>query len=240
LSSPIGAEGLAVKDNWNWSRSNLSFGLPNYHTGVRISHTLADNWTAALHVYNGWNSVVDNNAYPSVAVSANYNSEHAKGQVLYMGGIERPTGVPEGTAWRSTVDAYATVDVTDEISVLAHVDGGWEPNAFGTSGWLAGALYGKLALTHELYVALRGDYFREWVAKTATPIFWPTEWVAEVTATLAYQPIDGISVRLELRHDQAATPAYFGGQVSGDGVTTPYIPNRRAQDTATLGVTAWF
>src|SRR5262249_4409978 len=35
--SPIGPEGMAVKDQWNWSRSNLFFGLPFYHTGLRVS-----------------------------------------------------------------------------------------------------------------------------------------------------------------------------------------------------------
>ena len=34
--SPIGPEGIAVKDNWNWSRSNLFFGLPFYHTGCAL------------------------------------------------------------------------------------------------------------------------------------------------------------------------------------------------------------
>ena len=34
-SSPVGPESIAVKDNWNWSRSNLFFGLWSYQTGVR-------------------------------------------------------------------------------------------------------------------------------------------------------------------------------------------------------------
>ena len=38
------------------------------------------------------------------------------------------------------------------------------------------------------------------------------------TATLAYQPADGLSIRLELRHDQTKTHAFFGGDVAGDGV----------------------
>jgi hypothetical protein len=74
----------------------------------------------------------------------------------------------------------------------------------------------------------------------AAAIFWPTPWVASATPTLAAQPTDGLSVRLELRHDRAKTPAYFGGDVAGDGVTSTYVPNRRAQDTLTLGATAWF
>ncbi len=35
--SPIGPEGIAVRDNRNWSRSTLFFALPYYHTGARAS-----------------------------------------------------------------------------------------------------------------------------------------------------------------------------------------------------------
>jgi hypothetical protein len=41
--SPIGVETLAVKDNWNFSRSNLFYALPYYHSGVRVSYPLSDN-----------------------------------------------------------------------------------------------------------------------------------------------------------------------------------------------------
>jgi hypothetical protein len=60
------------------------------------------------------------------------------------------------------------------------------------------------------------------------------------TATLALQPIDGLSVRLEFRHDQAKDRVFFGGDVMGDGVMTPYVPSRRLQDTVTVGAVAWF
>ena len=238
--SPIGPEALAIKDNWNWSRSNLFFGLPAYHTGARIAYQLGGGWTGMLHVYNGWNSVVDNNDYPSIALSASYAGKRLSGQVLYFGGIERPTGAPEGNAWRHLVDAYATLVATEDVSIVAQVDGGFERNDFGTSHWLAGALAAKVQLAPKLYAAARGDYFREHVPGMASPIFWPTAWIASATATLALQPVDGLSVRLELRHDHAKDRVFFGGDVMGDGMTTPYVPNRRAQDTVTLGAVAWF
>ena len=65
-------------------------------------------------------------------------------------------------------------------------------------------------------------------------------WVASGTLTLDARPHERISFRLEYRHDQAAGDMYFGGDVQGDGTTTPFAPNRRAQDTVTAGVTAWF
>ncbi|HEU0035172.1 MAG TPA: outer membrane beta-barrel protein [Kofleriaceae bacterium] len=242
--SPIGPEAIAVKDDWNWSRSNLFFGLPFYHTGARVAYQLGGGWTGMVHVYNGWNSVVDNNPYPSAAVSATYTSQRVAGQLAYLGGIERATGAPEGQPWRHLVDAYATIAATEDVSVLVQVDAGVEPNAIGTSSWLAGAVSAKLQLTPKLYAAARGDYFREHVAAdgatTAAPIFGPTAWLASATATLALQPVDGLSVRLEARHDHAKDRVFFGGDVIGDGVTTPYVPNRRAQDTVTVGAVAWF
>lgn len=238
--SPIGIEVIPVKDNWNWSRSNLFFGLPFYHTGVHVLRPLGGGWTGKLHVYNGWNSVVDNNATPSVGVSLGYASATTTAQLLYLGGVERATGAPEGRPVRHLFDALVQRALTDDVSVMAQADAGVEPQARGTSAWLAGALYGKLALSPRLYAAVRGDYFRERVADGAGAIFWPVRWVGSGTLTVAYLPADGASVRLEYRHDHAAGPAYFGGAVTGDGVTQPFEPNRSMQDTATLGVTAWF
>jgi hypothetical protein len=242
--SPIGIEVIPVKDNWNWSRSNLFFGLPAYHVGVMVSHSIATGWTGKLHLYNGWNSVVDNNGYPSVALSAAYASDKTSAQLLYLGGIERPDGAPEGKAWRHLFDALVQTALTDKVSVAAQGDAGFEPNDIGTSSWAAVAGYAKLQLDPKLYAVIRGDYFYEKVAEnngtTASAIFWPVKWVAEATATLAYQPIDNASVRLEYRHDQAAENAYFGGDVTTDPTTQAFIPNRKSQDTVTLGITAWF
>lgn len=242
--SPIGPEVIPVKDNWNWSRSDLFFGLPFYHTGIRVAVPLGRGWTGMVHAYSGWNSVVDNNATPSVAASATYAGPRVSGQLLYFGGVERSPGAREGRPWRNLLDAYATIAASERTSVLVHVDGGIEPGRLGRSAWLAGALYGKVQLRSKLYVAARADCFREWVPADvdvrADPVFWPTPWIASGTATLAYQPAVGLSVRLELRHDGAKTPVFFGGDVVGDGSTVPYVPNRRAQDTVTLGATAWF
>jgi hypothetical protein len=244
FTSPIGPEVVPIKDNWNWSRSNLFFGLPFYHTGVAVSRLLGAGWTGKLHVYNGWNSVVDNNSYPSVAVSAAYGIGNTTAQLLYFGGIERPTGAPEGQPWRHLFDALAQHTLTDELMVAAQVDVGLEPNDLGTSSWYAFAVYTKLALADEVFAAVRGDYFHESVAESggvrANAIFWPVEWVASATGTIAYHPVDGVSLRLEYRHDHAAADAYFGGDVAIDPVTMTFVPDRDMQDTATLGVVAWF
>lgn len=244
FTSPIGPEVIPVKDDWNQSRSNLFFGLPFYHTGVQVSRPLGGGWTGKLHVYDGWNSVTDNDGAPSIGASASYASPRTSAQLLYLGGVERAAGAPAGTPWRHLVDVIVQRALTDQVSVMVHADAGVERTDLGTSGWYAAAAYGKVALTPRVYVAGRGDAFHETVAArggvSAGAIFWPTAWVASATATLAYQPADGLSLRLELRHDHAASDAFFGGDVAGDGVGAPFTFNRDHQDTATVGVTAWF
>jgi hypothetical protein len=241
--SPIGPEDVPIRNHWNWSRSNLFFGLPFYHTGVRTTYAIDERWAVRLGGYNGWNSVVDNNREKSIAAQVTYADARLEASAVYFTGVERPTGAPEGRAWRHLLDVHATWHATPWLSVLGHVDGGFEPNAFGTSAWFATALYGRVQVHPQVFIATRGDIFYERVAggreSGASPIFWPVPWVSSGTLTIDYRPHPQVSFRFEYRHDHAAGEIYFGGQVEGDGVNDPYVPNRRSQDTLTLGVTAW-
>jgi hypothetical protein len=245
--SPCGPESVAAKDNWFWSRSDLFFGLPFYHVGVRASLPLSDTWTVSLWGINGWNNVIDNNR--SKAVMLQFTGTPVEGMscsLMYHGGPERPDGAPEGQAWRHLFDANATWQLNEKWALQGQLNGGGEQNHFGASSWAAAALSVRYKLSDELYVALRGDAFSERVASNATgaaaPIFWPASWVSSGTACIDYRPgaSEHVSFRLEYRHDSAGSAMFFGGKVTGNGTTVPYVPNRNRQDTITLGMTAWF
>jgi hypothetical protein len=244
--SPIGVENMPIKDNWNWSRSNLFFGLPFYHAGLRATYELSKSWTADVMVCNGWNNIVDNNRGKSVMLHAIHKiSDSLTVNLLYFGGVERSTGAPEGQPWRHLFDAYATWDASKTLSFILHADAGYERNTFGTSDWTAVAGYARVRLARPLFLAGRADVFWEHVASnasgTASAIFWPGKRVASQTLTLDFRPQDNISIRLEGRHDSGSTEMYFRGQVAGDGSTAnPYVPNARSQNTVTLGATTWF
>lgn len=243
--SPIGPESVPVRDGWNWSRSNLFFGLPFYHVGARAALNITDEWVATLGVYNGWNNAIDNNAGKSIQAQLTYNrADHLSVSMLYMAGPERNRAAVEGKAWRHLFDAYALWTVTPRLSLMLHGDVGFEPNSLGTSSWAAAAVYARVQIVEGLFAAARADVFYEHLATdgtaTSSPIFFPSSWVSSGTLTLDARPADHVSFRLEFRHDQAASPIYFGGNVMGDGTTSPFLANRRAQNTVTLGVTAWF
>lgn len=244
--SPIGVEGMAVKDNWNWSRSNLFFGLPFYHMGVRATQTLTDTWSATAGVYNGWNNVVDNNKGKSLSLQLTYTKPNELlFDFLYFGGPERSTGAIEGQVWRSTFDAWAQLHLFDRLWVGAHADLGAEKNKIGWSSWEGGALYAQGRVFRWLYLATRGDWLRESEPMTksgvaAAQIFFPAPWVGSVTETVDVRPAENLIVRLEGRQDAAGKNVFFQGAVAGDGsAATPYVPNARTQTTVTLGVTTW-
>ncbi len=243
--SPIGYEGVAVKDNWSWSRSNLFFGLPFYHTGVHAMYELTDNLSSTIMLCNGWNSVVDNNEWKSIENQWIYEiPDRLTLSLLYFGGPERPRQAPEGQPWRHLFDVWARLDATEWLSFAAQGDVGFEKNAFGTSYWGAGAIYGRVQPIAWLYLAARGDRFWEHAAEnaggTASRMFWPADWVSSGTLTADVRPHPNLSFRVEYRHDSADSDMFFEGDVAGDGVTTPFVANASYQNTLTAGATGWF
>lgn len=235
--SPIGPEGIAVKDNWNWSRSNLFYGLPFYHAGLRANYALSERWNLTGGVYNGWSNVTDTNGKKSISLQGFYTKpDQIAASILYFGGVERPRGAPEGQPWRNLFDAYITATISPRFSIQAHADTGFENTTFGRSSWRAAALSARVKANAWLHVAGRADILDETIpsssAGEASALFFPTTRVRSLTATLDAQPADHASLRLEFRHDAAADPIYFKG--------APAPPSAKSQSTLTFGLTAWF
>jgi hypothetical protein len=249
VASPIGMESFAVHDHWTWSRSNLFFALPYYHTGLRATYEVSERLSAEVAVLNGWNSIVDNNEAKSVESHVTYRvPDKVTAQLLYFGGVERSAGAPVGAYWRHHSHAGGELAPTVWLQLAAQADYGFEPNRFGTARWYAGAIAARAKACRWLYLVARGDRFYEQLATdgeghASTPLFWNgVEWVSSFTATVDVRPHDNISVRLEFRHDQADGLLYFTGDtlVVNGSATSPYLPNARSQETLLLGATAWF
>jgi hypothetical protein len=239
--SPVGPETPTTRDQWNWSRSDLFMALPFYHLGVRVKRPLGDSgWTLMGMVCNGWNDIVDTNRTPSISLAAAYAKDTWIAQVLYFGGVERAHGAFEGQPWRHLGDAYVQGAIGGGFSFLAQVDAGVEDGRFGASSWIGGAAYLRYDVAKNVFVAARGDALREHEPAGASAFLIPAAWVSSGTGTISWRPVDGLDLRLEYRHDQAASAVYFGGDVAIDPTTGAGVPNRTAQDTITAGAIAWF
>ena len=240
--SPVGIESLAVADNWNYSRANLFYGFPFYHTGLRATLPIDGEWSATVAVYNGWNTILDDNLEKSVSGTIAYTSDRFSAHLLYFGGVEEPTGAPQ-RGWRNLFDLIAYVKATDWLEFQGQATGGFEPRTDGMYTFMAGALYARVTPIRWFDVALRGDFFyddapQDSMGARINPIFWPAQWVSEFTATLTFRPIEQLLFRIEYRHDQAAGPIYFAGAVPQD-VNGVDITNAGSQDTVTFGAVAY-
>jgi hypothetical protein len=268
--SPIGPEGMAIKDQWNWSRSNLFFGLPFYHTGLRATYSPSPGMNVSVAGFNGWNSVVDNNDDKSIAAQFTYAlGDRLTFSALYFGGVERPFGETNGRGWRHLFDSWAQVNATSWLSFMVHANGGFEPvyagEAMGRSDWrglqwwAAGAAYARVRPLRWAYLALRGDFLIESisdepvgpsgmvdVSRRPQVIFFSSDRVAatrvaSATATLDLRPFDNVSIRAEYRHDNADAPIYYDdNNLSRPGVDPRLIGRRATQNTLTIGMTAWY
>ena len=109
--------------------------------------------------------------------------------------------------------------------------------------WNAGAVYARVQPLSFLYLAARGDAFREHVptseAGTASSLFYGAD-VYSLTGTIDVRPIERISIRGEYRHDIADADIYFRRHVDVDPTTKAAVPNAETQDTITVGMTGWF
>lgn len=268
--SPIGPEGMAIKDQWNWSRSNLFFGLPFYHTGLRATYSPRPGMNISIAGFNGWNSVVDNNDDKSIAAQFTYAmGSRLTVSALYFGGVERPFGETNGRGWRNLFDTWAQLNATSWLSFMVHANGGFEPvyageatgrgDWRGLQWWAAGALYARARPFRWAYVAVRGDVLVESIAdeplasggvpdpsRRPQVIFFSSDRVAasrvaSMTATLDLRPFDNVSIRAEYRHDNADAPIYYDdNNLARPGVAPELIGRRATQNTVTIGMTAWY
>jgi hypothetical protein len=233
--SPIGFENLPIKDQWNWSRSNLFDALPFYHAGVRATYPVSSSVTGAVMVTNGWNDIVNRNPYPCVAGVVTWApTRDVSTQLIYFGGVEPPPDTPVGQPWRNLFDAVASWQATPELQVAIHADAGFEPDPLGTTRWYGGAAYARVHILPPLSFAIRADYLHERDAADAPRLFFPAASVHSITATADYRPVPNLSLRLEFRDDRASSPIYFRGDVVDD------TPTATSQQTLTLGAVSWF
>jgi hypothetical protein len=242
MPTQVGFEGAAVKDNWNYSRSNLFNFLPFFHVGGRLAYPLTDALTVSASVYNGYNQATDANRSKTVSLQLSFLADEILLNVLYLGGIERTKGAAEGEPWRNLFDAVLQYDVLPALSLGANVDGGFERTDFGTQSWVAAALYARLKATQWLYFALRGDGIVEQNAERdgvpAAILLGGAEHIMSGTVTAEVRPIEGVSFRLEYRHDDTndGSPLSF----YRNGVREGAQRTTSVQNTLTLGMTGWF
>jgi hypothetical protein len=202
FATHMGYEVIESKDNWNYSRSLLfAWAIPYYHTGVRMTYPVAGNLTAALHIVNSWNSVIDNNDFKSIGLMLNYAPSGSTALVLnIMDGVEEADAAIAGK--KTVFDFILTHKLTETLALAVNADYGDERTLNGLATWKGIAAYARLTIDATSAVALRAEIFDD-PKGYATALSVPRLDVKEITGTYEYKFTDVLLLRGEARFDFA-------------------------------------
>lgn len=218
-----GAEVIAPTGNTNFSRSLLFYAEPLTHTGIRASYAVTDTLSLVAGINNGWN-------YSSLSTWGSKTAEvglswtpvkaFALAAQAYVGKD------PTSDAQRTLVDAVATYNATDALTLTLSFDWGkQEQHTSGDPGlqWNGAAFYTNYALNDQWRVSLRLEYLDDkngFVTGTGV-----AQTLKEGTITFGYDPVKNFELRLEGRYDKSTEPT-FVRKISTDADVNPFADSQ--------------
>lgn len=209
--SHMGYEVIESKDNWNYSRSFLfAWAVPYFHTGIRLSYPVAENCAAALHVVNGWNSVVDNNGFATIGATVTY-APLVPVSITFnvISGSEDLVVSPLlfETGKKNVVDMTVVWRPAESFSVGVNADYGEARTNSGLAVWNGAAVYARYAVDATTAAALRGEVFDDpFGYATGTGVKHLN--LNEITGTYEYSFAASLIIRVEIRHDFSNAPVF--------------------------------
>jgi len=235
--TPIGAEVIETKDNWNYTRGLLfTYAVPFYHMGARATYAATDKVSLAGYVVNGWNNVQDNNTSKSFGFSGTFKVDP---KVTVSTNILTGRENPMTNASRTLLDGIVTVEATKSLTLMANYDFGrdWANGpVIGTRGpegdWQGLAAYAKLKVNDKMTLSTRWETFED-RAGTMTGV---AQDMQSYTGTAMF-PWEGATFWTEFRRDISNKASFH---TSRQGVFGPSTTLTDHQNTFTLGITYAF
>lgn len=234
--TPVGAEVIETKDNYNYSRGWLFAFGPYYHVGMRAKYAFNDKVALSGFLLNGWDNAFENNVGENAGKTVGFQlgltpSKKFALTQTYLAGPEAPlANVPDISLrdnWRHVADTVATVYVTDKFTLLGNFVYGSDGDNLGNRGkWTGGAAYFKYAFNSKLAFSPRFEVFndkdglRTGVAQT----------VKDITLTQEVKLVNNLLTRFEYRRD-FSNQRFF---TNSDGIS------KGNQNTFTIGVSYFF
>jgi len=229
--SHIGFEGLATKDNWNYTRSWLGELSPYYQTGVKASYPLSERWSTQLHLLNGWQVIHDNNQGKSLGLQFAYAGEKLS---LSFNGIAGPEQADNDSDVRALFDTVAQYKATPALTFAASADVAREERPTEDARWYGIGLYARFAPPdRRSALAVRAEYYDDEDGAISGTV----QTLREITLTFEHRPVESIIVKIEGRYDRSSTEVFAGSEVDVDGAS---IADQREQSLLLVGVVALF
>lgn len=222
MYSHIGLETVKAKDNFNYSRTVLfSYGMPFWHTGLRVGYDIApEKLQASLFVYNGWNSIYDNNHEKTLGGQVKYIPNPSLTILYnYIGGAERTDSQTD----RKTVhEVNGSWTVSSSLTLAADALWGMERNvqvnSWATNAqWYGGLIAAKYLLNEISFLSPRFEIFRDQhgYILSAAP-----QSIKSATLTYGRTLAKGLDLRTEGRWDSSSQKPFSKGLAAKNSQTT--------------------
>lgn len=258
-----GQEVIETMSNWSYSHGILfTDAIPYYHFGIRTSMPVTKTWTAGVQVVNGWNNVTDNNGGVTIGLTSSLvKPKYTWNTNYYVGpensGITPPSYAGTQKGYRNLIDTtllltptakfdwYINYDYTQNHTPAEPACSSCETSAVKeTSRHVQGiATSARLQTTANSALVGRYEYFADqgpnyYAYGAYTAIGTGTKQkLNEFTATYEYKWPAGLLFRAEYRVDWSNEKVFNYGN---DASIYPYNPTKTDQNTATVGLIAFF
>ena len=207
MYTPIGAEVVDTKDNFNYSRGWLFTYGPYYHAGLRAKYAFNDKVALSGYLFNGWDNLFENNAGRNAGKTIGFTigltpTKKFTLNQTYLAGPEAPlANVPDVSRrdnWRHIADTVVTYLASDKLTLMGNFVYGTDGDNDGARGkWTGFAGYFKYAFSNRFAFSPRFEVFndkdglRTGVAQT----------VKDITLTQEMKMSDNLLLRMEYRRD---------------------------------------
>ncbi len=205
--TPVGAEVVETKDNFNYSRGLLFTYGPYYHAGLRAKYAVNDKLALTGFLVNGWDNIFENNVGRNAGKTVGFQvglTPHKRLALTqtYLAGPEAPLAnvpaVSKRDNWRHVADTVATVYVNDKFTLLGNLVFGSDGDNDGQRGnWQGFAGYFKYAFSKNLAFAPRFEVLRD-AGGIRTGV---AQTIKDLTLTQEVKLRDNFLARFEFRRD---------------------------------------
>jgi hypothetical protein len=219
----MGSEVIEGYDGWNdnATRSFLfGFAIPFTHTGLRMSYGFNSQFSAQLHIVNGWDDARDNNSAKSIGAQLGYTPSPALS--FYLNVISGPEQAGNDSDSRDVADLAALWKTTSQLTLGLNADYGTEDGAALSGGdaiWSGVAGYARYGFTPRFALALRAEEFDDRDgARTGID-----QHLREITLTPEFRVDEHLRIRLDLRHDWSDQASFETDDGMSKGQTTALV-----------------
>jgi hypothetical protein len=231
MPAHVGLEAFASKDNWNYTRSWMAEFSPYYETGIKVAYPFSDEWSGALYVVNGWQTIGENNSAKTFGTQVAFASDKVSASFNTLAGPELPDNDSD---WRVLGDLVLTVRPTEAWTFAASVDAARESQpAAASASWWGAAVYGRYSLQADRFAfTLRGERFDD----PDGAISGTDQDLTSGTLTFEYHPTKHLIVKVEGRYDHSTADVF-----ATDALDSLFQPVPTSSETLlVVGVVATF